>query len=309
MKANTSTDVRKTKQAKLERFRIDLAELEKLPAAKEAEAKARDEQEAHRRSPLAINDNPEYRAQGAALNTEVIKASGVVQSIQSTVDKARQEIPRIESLLGAPAEIERLQKESNAIAAEGASIEKRVAALRGVVDAITAQRVQAAAKATTELADAAEAGVAARLDGKRPPPTKASGSANAELTSLDAELAAGQRQFAATTEALCTLTQRANDVRKQLLRARYCVAELDYLQAIENARPAVEYRAAIVRVAGMHDLVTDSALAVDELAVQGLVNELEAEYRGWQPAALSTRKTAVADAGASESVEPAQAAA
>ena len=303
MKANAKTDLRSSMEAKLPTLKKIAAELEKLPEAKAAAAAARDEQSAWLDNQRRTGNTTD-RDKSIELSAEANRTAGIARNIESAGEAAQREIQRIERLLGAPAELERLQKESNAIASEGATVEKRALALRGVVDAIGAQRIQAAQKATAELADAAEAGVAARLAGKPLPPTKASGSANAELTSLDAELASAQRQLTATNETLRALGQRASNVRKQLLQARSQVAELDCLQALEDIRPIVEYRAAINRVAGLGHLAADAEIPLDEVAVQAMANELEAEHRGWQPTALSAGKTASADAGANESAEP-----
>jgi hypothetical protein len=277
MKAN-KTDVRKTMEAKLERLRPIAAELEKLPALKEAAAQAAEE----KREWEALLDDPRRtsdagdRDKSNELKNAVIQASQIVRDIEGPGLAAQREIMNIESLLGARADVERLQKESNAIAGEGAAIEKHAHALRDVVDAIGAQREQAATKAAAELTDAADRAIAARLEGKTVPPMKASGAANAELASLDAELAAAQRQLSATTKKLGALGQRANELRTELLQAMSRVAELDYAQAIEDIRPTIENYVALTGQGHLYEL----KIPLDQTRIQALANQLEAESRG-----------------------------
>jgi chromosome segregation ATPase len=237
-----------------------------------------------------------------AASAAISSTAEAVRNCEGPGNDAQREIARIEPLLTASSDVDRLKKETIAIAGEGAVVEKRVTALRGALEAITAQRDHAEAKVTAERTEAAERAIEARLEGKSAPTLTARGSASADLVSLDAERAAAQRQLTAATEKLSAVAERAKSTRSELLRALARAAEIDYLQALEDIRPVVERRAATVRVAGMGHLFSDS-IPVDEVAVRALVNELQAEHRGWEPAALTAAPTP-ADVDATGSSEP-----
>jgi chromosome segregation ATPase len=297
-------------EAKLKTLRPIAAALEKLPKLKVALSARHAEQAALLNDPKFYGPGDDDRRRAVlAADAAVMTAAEAVRNVEGPGNDAQREIARIELLLNASADVDRLKKEAIAIAGEGAVVEKRVVALRGALEAITAQRDHAEAKVTAERTEAAERAIEARLEGRPAPALTARGSASADLASLDAERSAAQRQLTAATEKLSALGEQASRVRTELLRALYRVAELDFLQVLEDVRPIVERREATARVAGMGHLVSGPAFPVDEIAVRALVNELQTEHRGWEPAALTAAPTP-ADVDATEDAEPgAQAAA
>lgn len=303
---STTTDVRKSLQANLERQRAIAGKLENLPELKAAELEHREAHQAWMSDPKR-GINTEDKNRSLELHTNMVRAIEAVRNIEGPGNEAKREIRRLESLLNAGTDAERLKKELAAVTADGTTTEKRVVALRGVVDAITEQRAQAEAKATAERTEAADRAIDARLEGKAVAPAKTAGAAAAELASLDAELAAAQRQLGAATEKLGALGERANGLRHDLLRAMSRIAEVEYTQALEDIRPIAEHYAAINLVA--NTTPSDLAIAIDETAVRRLVNELDAQHRGWQPTAQAVRPMP-ANAGERQGAEPgAQAAA
>ncbi len=309
-RTKAAADVRKSLEGKLERLRHDAAELKNLPAARAALDKAREEQAAYLNGPTPRFANTDDRDRRIALSAEVSRTANIARTIESAGTEAQREIVRIELLLGASGDIARLKKEAAVIASDGAIAEKRTLALRAALEAISAQRNQVESRVTTERTEAAERVLNARLEGKSAPALTASSKAAEELASLDAERSVAQRQLTEATEKLRALGEQAQAVRIKLLQAMARASELDWLQALEDIRPTVERHAAITAIAGMGHLYGDAlAIPIDEVAVQDLANELEVEYRGWQPATPTAAAMPVAP-GPTSSAEPsAQAAA
>ncbi len=306
-KAKATTDVRKTLEAKREPLRRTIAELDNLPAAKEAAVKAREAEAAYLNGPS--RHNADDRNRRIALSAEVSRTTAIVQAIEREAIPAQRELERIELKLDAPADIARLKKEAAVTAADGATAEKRVVALRGALEAISAQRDQVEAKLTTERTEAAERVLNARLEGKSAPAPTASSTAAAELASLDAERSVAHRQLTEATEKLHALGEQTKAVRTKLLRALALASELDFLQALEDIRPIVERHAAITALAGLGHLYGEAlAIPLNEVAVQDLINELSAEYRGWEPGEV-TAAPVPANADANEAAQPGEAAA
>jgi AraC-like DNA-binding protein len=157
-----------------------------------------------------------------------------------------------------------------------------------------------------ERKDAAARANAAEREGKPLPTSKPGGSSFAdELALLDDRIADEKERFAALTDKLNTLAERAKSTRSELLRALARVAELDYQQWIEDGRRIRERRDATVRAAGMGHLLSDQLPPVDEVAVQTIVKELQIEHRGgWEQSAALTAPPMPAEANATEGAEP-----
>jgi hypothetical protein len=307
-----TANVRDALVAKLKVLRPIAKGLEKLPELKAALSARRAEQAALLNDPKFYGPGDDDRRRAVlAADAAVVTAAEAVRNVEGPGEDARREIERIESLLGAENEVKRLGSQLKEDATEGANVERQTIGSRDWLSKLGDKRALVEKKMAAERKDAAARANAAEREGKPLPTTKPGGSSFAqELTFLDDRIADEKGRFAELTEKLHALAERANSTRSELLRALARAAEFDYLQAIEDARPFVERRVATARVAGMGYLISDSAFPVDEVAVRALVNEIQAEYRGWEPAAL-TAPPALADVDASESAaEPgAQAAA
>lgn len=204
--------------------------------------------------------------------------------LQREPDEARRRIAQIDALLGAKDNAKRAADDLANIASEGAALDRKVA---GVAELVAGLRQEIAAtehQRDGELERAAEAAVAAKLDGKAAPaPARGDGEGAArKVERLTAELGAASRVEAAMQAQRNELAERAEEARRLLIHAKANAAHLALMLAARDVASIVLEAEATRRASRIY--LPAIAFEPDELALARRVAEIERECTAWRPA-------------------------
>jgi chromosome segregation ATPase len=270
------------KALKEERARIEpIAQGEELPPLREqlADAKAALQVFRDRGDEERMGHSEPLSREFSRLRNACLGPGDRIYVLEREQRDAQRRLREIDAVLNADKNLATARAAWASGAAELAQLNARavqldtiIASLRGEIDELTAKQQRA-------LADYGEAEMASRLAGKTTAPPKSLGSAEVELSSRNAALAATEAARAKVKTSIDALLQASDGVRTRLRNALARKAELEYYDVLPSFLPVIARLIALNSWIGGGDR-NSFTVRCDEQLVKAAAAEVDAEIAG-----------------------------